>query len=288
MKLNAGEVGRTDVFHIAPEELILVEEDNSRQVSHTKEQIESLANSLIGPSGQLQPILARRLTGAGENKVKVVAGFGRTKAALYVNKVLRPDNPIKLLVRVLDMSPEEALVRSIEENIARAETTPIDDAYAQRKLREFGWSEQKIADFYQKSVAYIGQLRKTLELSTDLKQEIIEGNLPISAAITLTEIPEEERAAVVAEAKDGAGKVNTETINRKVRDRKIEQGKGKGRSLKEIKAFFEATTGPAETLAVRELSKKIVAFIAGKISDKVMTNALQKNTLADPEQAEAA
>lgn len=280
IKLDAGEVGRGDIFSISPEHLLYAADLNSRVVPHTDEEIEALAKSIV-ENGQLQPVLARRVEG---HKVQVVAGFGRTRAVAWANANLNPPKPLKVLVRIVDLNAEEAFVRSIVENNDRTNTTPIDDAYAQRRLREeFNWPEQKIADFYKKSVAYIGQLRKTLTLSTELKAEVAAGNLPVSTAIILTDLPETERAAVVAEAKDDVtGKVDTEVVKKKVRAKKIETGAGStALSLKEVRTFFEELTGPGESEAIRELSKKVLSFVAGKITEQQMSNALKKWTKPD-------
>jgi ParB/RepB/Spo0J family partition protein len=276
MRLDAGEVGRGDLFSIFPENLIVVEEENSRVVPHTDDEIEALAHSILEHTQQ-QAVVATRIAG---NKVQLVSGYGHTTAIKYINTVLRPENPLKVLVRIQEMNKEEAFVRSIVENIDRAATTPIDDAHAQRRLREeFHWTEERIAKFYKKSVAYIGQLRKTLTLSNEIKQEVATGNLPISTAIALTELPEAERPAVLEAAKSPeTGKVNSEVVNQAVRNQKIAAGGGKSRSVKEIRKFLEELTGPAEQDGVRELSKKLLAYIGGKITDQQMTNALKKWT----------
>lgn len=180
----------------------------------------------------------------------------------------------------MDLNPEEAFVRNLVENIERAATTPIDDAHNQRRLREqYGWSEVKIADFYKRSVAYISQLRKTLVLPTEIQQGVAQGNIPLAAALDLVDLPALEQKEAVAEATNPeTGKVVAETVRKRVRDKKIEAGGGKGRSIKEVRTFFEELTGPGESEAIRGLSEKLLLFLSGKITDKQMTNALEKYT----------
>src|SRR5439155_16635218 len=121
----------------------------------------------------------------------------------HINTALRPENPIKLQCKVVDCNPEEAFIRNIVENNERAETTPVDDAHNQRRLREeFGWSEQRIAEFYKRSVAYISQLRRTLQLPQPIQQAVARGDMAISAALDLVELPEPARQQAVAEATD--------------------------------------------------------------------------------------
>ena len=270
MQLNAGEIGRADLFSILPENIVVNEADNGRAVPHSQEEIEALANSIL-TYGQQQPVVVRRIE---DRKVALVSGYGRYKAVRHVNSVLRPDNPVKVQCKVVDCNPEEAFVRNIVENNERAATTPVDDAYNQRRLREeFGWVEQRIADFYKKSVAYISQLRKTLQLSQPIQQAVANGKMAVSAAIDLVQLPDAARQEAVAEATDQTtGKVDSEIVRKKVRDNKIENGQAKSRTLKEVRSFFEKQGEPA---LIRELAENILDFLAGKITDRQMRHALE-------------
>ena len=280
MKLVAGEVGRSDLFSVFPEFILAEPGDNSRRPEgHTPEHMAALAESIL-LYGQQQAVTVRRIEG---NKVKLVAGYGRHAAIALLNKTQRADNPIKVLCRVVDCNPEEAFIRSIRENIDRNETTPLDDAYAQRRLRgDFGWEDAKIADFYKKSVSYVSQLRKTLQLTGPIQEAVANGQMAVSSAFDLAELPEAEREQAVAEATHPeTGKVSAEVIRKKVRQKKIENGEGgKGRSLKELRTYFEEKTGPAETEAIRNLAERLLEFVAGKITDRQMDNAFAKNCLS--------
>jgi len=218
-----------------------------------------------------------------DHKVQLVAGYGRYTAVKYINTVLQPAAPVKLQCKVMDLNPEEAFVRNLVENIERAATTPIDDAHNQRRLREqYGWSEAKIADFYKKSVAYISQLRKTLVLPTEIQQGVAQGSIPLAAALDLAALPAQEQKEAVAEATNPqTGKVVAETVRKRVRDRKIEAGGGKSRSIKEVRTFFEELSGPAESEAVRKLSEALLHFLSGKITDEQMTSALEQYTKSE-------
>ncbi|HEY7331254.1 MAG TPA: ParB/RepB/Spo0J family partition protein [Gemmataceae bacterium] len=270
MQLNAGEIGRADLFSILPENIVVNEAENGRAVPHSQEEIEALANSIL-TYGQQQPVVVRRIE---DKKVALVSGYGRYKAVSHINRVLRLENPVKLQCKVVDCNPEEAFVRNIVENNERAATTPVDDAHNQRRLREeFGWTEQRIADFYKRSVAYISQLRKTLQLSQPIQQAVAKGNMAVSAALDLVELTEAARQKAVAEATDQAsGKVDSEVIRKKVRDKKIENGQAKARTMREVRTFFESQGEPGP---IRELAESILDFLAGKITDRQMRHALE-------------
>jgi ParB-like chromosome segregation protein Spo0J len=54
---------------------------------------------------------------------------------------------MKLKAKVVIVNDEEAFRRDVVENRERAETSPVDDAHNQRRLREdFGWTG-RIAEF---------------------------------------------------------------------------------------------------------------------------------------------
>ncbi len=279
MQLNAGEIGRADLFSILPENIVVNEADNGRAVPHSPEEIEALATSIL-TYGQQQPVVVRRIE---DKKVALVSGYGRYRAVGHINSILRPDLPVKLQCKVVDCNPEEAFIRNIVENNERAATTPVDDAHNQRRLREeFGWTDQRIADFYKRSVAYISQLRKTLVLPTEIQQGVAQGNIPLAAALDLAALPAQEQKEAVAEATNPeTGKVVAETVRKRVRGKKIEAGGGKGRSIKEVRTYFEELTGPGEAEGIRGLSEKLVLFLSGKITDKQMTNALEKYTKSE-------
>ncbi len=273
MKLDAGEVGRQDLFSIYPEHVIVQESHNGRATPQSDEEVEALAASIL-EHGQLQPVVVRRVEGA---KVQLVAGYGRHRAVELINS--RQDtNKIKLKCTVLDLSEEEGFLRNLTENIDRSATTPIDDAHNQRKLREqYGWDEARIAAFYKKSVSYILSLRKTLRLAKPVQEKIAAGDMSVQAGLDLTELPEAERGPVLEEATQENGKVNGEVVRQAVRAKKIDEGGSKGRSLKELRKFFaEMTAEEGERDSVRTLCGKLGEYIGGGITDRQMQNALEK------------
>jgi ParB/RepB/Spo0J family partition protein len=282
MKIVAGDVARQDMISVFPENVIVVPEENGRLIPATEEEVKLKAQKVatlaesIKKDGQKQPVLVRRVEG---NKIQLVAGYTRHAAITLLN-TQQPDDPLRIQCKVVDMSPEEAFVSNLIENLQRDDTTPMDDAHNQRRLRDqYGWSEQKIADFYKNSVAYIGQLRKTLQLPEAIQQGVQAKTVPLQAALDLTELPAAEAVTVVAAATNPeTGKVDATKVRQHVRNKRIEAGKGQGkaRSMKEVRTFFEETTGPGEAEGVRELAKKVLSFIEGKITDQQMTNALNK------------
>jgi len=317
MKLNAGEVGRADYFFIDPQEILVDEKLNGRWTPHDQESIASMAKSFEEDGGQLQPVQVRRIAG---NKVQLVLGYRRYNAAVLFNK-LHPDKPMKLKAIVVQINDEEALRRNIIENRERKETTPIDDAFAQRRLREdYGWTDTKIAEFYRCTPPYVGVLKKLLTLPTKVQRLVHCRELSIQAATSLADLPPDEQAQVVANlpvptqdqenpagTEAPAGPVVTEqpapvpqgeakpetlsqTVTRKVRDAKVAKGGKQARTLKEVRAFFEGLTGPAEKPGVKKLADLLLRFIEGHMVDRTMrqrVDALFPDVAAEPEQEPA-
>ena len=263
MKLEAGNVGRSDLYAILPEHIVTDDTLNARASQQSEEEIESLAQSML-EHGQQQPAIVRRIEG---NRVQLVAGYGRRRAILRINE-RQPEQPLKLLCRVIECNDSEAFLKSIVENLDRAETTVVDDAHNQRRLREqYGWTDERIAEFYKRSVSHVRQLRKTLVLATPIQQAVAKGNLSLSAAVDLTELPEVERAAVVSQATNANGHVNGRAIRERVR----QTGKLRARTLADLRGLLEMFTGEDSTEPERQLASAFVAYLAGSISNDQMT-----------------
>jgi len=178
MQLDAGDVGRKEVFLIDPVNIITEIDQNGREVEHSDEAVGEMVNSLL-KYGQLQPVVARKVQG---KKVQLVLGYRRAKAAKKINEDKLTPEPFRLLVRMMDLNEEESFERNVAENMHRSDLTPIDHAHNQRIFREkFGWDEKRIADFYNMSLGYVSQLRKVHQLPTEVQQEVKEGKMAASA-----------------------------------------------------------------------------------------------------------
>ena len=245
ININAGEVGRGDVFFIDPQEIIVDEKLNGRWEPHDEAAIKSLAKS-YEEEGQLQPVQVRRVA---DNRVQLVMGYRRHAAVAEFNKV-HPDKPMKLKAIVVTINAEEAFRRNIVENRERQETTPIDDAFNQRRLRDdYGWTDTKIAEFYGLTPPYVGVLRKLLTLPTDTQKLVHARQLSVKAAAALTELSPEQQQKAIEPAQPDATPMKTDLgekmssrVVKAVRAAKIEKGGKQARTLAEVRKFFEGLT----------------------------------------------
>ena len=294
MKILAGDVGRADLFFIDPKEIVVNETLNGRWEPHDDDAVASLVKSFEDEGGQLQPVQVRRLP---DKRVQLVMGYRRYKASVKYNE-LHPDDPMKLKCIVVEINDEDALRRNIVENRERKQTTPMDDAFTQRRLREnYGWNDSRIAEFYRCTPPYVGTLKKLLSLPNEVQKMVHFRTLSVEAAIALADLPSEEQRQVLGDipvnvpatvaplVNDPApppqdaqpqGKPETlsQAVKRKVRDTKIAAGGKQARNLREVRQFLEGLTGPAEKPGVKALAELFLKFIQGYYTDKTMTSRI--------------
>lgn len=287
---------RSDLWYLNPYDVVLKEQLRGRHTPPSDDDIIKMAIS-IHENGQLQPVEVRR---DGE-QIVLVHGFTRAAAGrllrdgFTVDGVEHKDAEFMLKCCLVTANDKEAFIHNVVENAHRNQTTAIDDAHNQRKLREsYGYSDADIAKLYQESTATVGNKRKLL-LHDDATQSLVhEGRLGVSVAISLLELPEGERQIAIKQAVLSDGRISGETVRKQVRAHHlrdegthtpsangdgVDEPKYTKRSFREIRTFFDTIRGDEKAElpeALQEFCKKIVAFYDGKISEKSMTNAMLK------------
>lgn len=298
LKVNAGDVRRSDLFHVDPTAIVVNDELRGREFVPTEATIIALAVSLL-TQGQLQPVQCRRIE---DNRLQLVLGFTRTAAARLIRDgftdsdgVFHQDAEFALQVKIVDGNDEESLIRNIVENAIRNETSAIDDAHNQNRLRErYGKSDVEIAKIYgYPSSVKVGRLRKLLGLEKPL-QVLVHNGLAVQAALDLLELPAEKRAEFIAEAEKG-GPINGATVRAQVRDHHLNDDGAdtegdagavvaevaakatKPLSIKEIRTFLTGQIeGDKQPDAVKAFYTVLLAFVNGKKSDRSLINGMKK------------
>lgn len=272
-RVNAEGASRSEMLMVPPESIVVNFDENRRMNPHTEDEIIGYAKN-FAVVGQLQPVVVRKIE---DNRLKLVLGYGRWRAMVYHNTKLHPDKPLKLKCLVIDGNEKEAVLRNISENIHRKTLEPIETSHNQRYLREdMGWSEKEIADFYNMTPAYISSLKNLLKAPDDIQQLVKDGNMSSAALSTAAaSLPTAELVQAVKEATNvSTGKVETKKLTQAVRRKKQEKGKKQGRSIAEIKEFFESKTGPAEEKEVSQLCQCIYDYISGASTEIEMEQDL--------------
>jgi len=274
MQLDAGKTGHLELFRIDPDQILLPAR-NGRAAEHSDEDILARMES-IREVGQLAPVICRRLP---NKKVELVAGFLRLAAIKRLNAE-GAEPPIQVHVRVVDgINEESSFIRNLRENMDRVDLTAVDHSHNQAVLRnEYGWDDAKIAGFYNKSPSWVRLHAKVGFLAAPIQQEIRNGNLPLTTAAQVADLPEKKQRAVLDAARDTSGRVNGSKVKQQVRAEKQATGdKTPARTLADVRAFFGGLLKPKDSAGMRSLVEVMDKYISGSITDQQAEKELREN-----------
>lgn len=225
-KVNAGDVKRGDLLFVDPFQVQVKEELRGRHKPPTEEAVIKMAMS-IQEFGQEVPVECRKIA---DHKLQLTLGFTRTAAIRLIRTgftdlegVVHPADPnFRLKVVITDTNDDAAFIRNIVENAHRNQTSAMDDAFNQQRLRDkYAKTDAEIARLYQyKGQGMVTRLKKLLGLDSRFQDMVHEGTLSINGAIELLDLPPEDRdAALKAATNEESGKVNATDLRAQVRDR---------------------------------------------------------------------
>lgn len=250
---------------------------NSRWAPSSDDFIEQLVRS-FEQHGQLQPIQVKK---AGDGTVRLIAGYNRLQAALRYNE-RHPSKPMKLQAKVLNCNDEEGFIRSILENRERQDTTPMDDAFNHRTLRErFGYKDKEIAELYGMAPSTVSTLKKLLLLPRELQERVHTKDLAVRAGVELSALPEVDQKMIIRQTvKKGGkgarvrGRISTENIMEQIRRQAQETGslgRIRPRTPQQVVKFFERvieTTDPKDR--VTDVAEVVCHFVEGLLTEEEM------------------
>jgi len=273
-------VTRSDIFLVDPRALVV---DWKKNLSRNGEEptvddaLIELARDMMpkkgqgdgedGTSGQLNPILTRPLL---DRRLEVVGGFRRMRAALWlVESGTCPDFRVKYVVS--RMSDAEAALVNLSENIQREDPKPIQLAHAVRSLTEdYGMSLRQVAGRLKRSESWLNNLLNLVMLPSAIQGSVASGQIPVAAALELVKLPADQQAAVFDALAQGGERITASRV--KAKRQEVHEATGEGgpvpRTMKQLKAFFEGKTGPADP--GHRLALYLLDYIAGKRSDEAM------------------
>ncbi len=149
-----------------------------------EENLAELANS-IKERGLLQPLVIS--TSAIPGEYELLAGERRLRAAKLAGL-----SEVPVLIRP-EVSEQERLQISLIENLQREDLNPIEEAQAYQKLiKEFGLTQEELAQRMAKSRAVIANTLRLLNLPSEIKETVISGAISSGHARTLVGLPAEE------------------------------------------------------------------------------------------------
>lgn len=192
MSKQAIEAKRGTVFHLEPERLTLVTDKNHPLYDPRVElpYDESMVLN-IALHGVLEPILIRK----NGTAIEVVAGRGRTKAALEVNRRLKAEGKPTLLIPAMLKGGTDADLFGIliSENEIRHEDSMINKGEKARKLLNMGRSIQEIALTFGVSRQSVENWLNIQQLPEKIKTAVENKELSATAAIQLSDYSREEQ-----------------------------------------------------------------------------------------------
>jgi ParB family chromosome partitioning protein len=155
--------------------------------------LDELAGS-IRVRGILQPLLARPHPD-GLGRYQIIAGERRWRAAQAAGL-----HEVPVLIRSL--ADAEAMAASLVENLQRQDLNPIEEAEGfSRLMREFGMTQDSLAQTVGKSRSHIANTLRLLNLPDMVKAEVRNGALSAGHARALLSHPEPEKAALAVIAR---------------------------------------------------------------------------------------
>lgn len=277
---NTGDhkVTRSDIFLVDPTALIV---DWKKNLSRNGEEppvdeaLIELAKDMMpkkgqgdgedGSSGQLNPILTRPLP---DRRLEVIGGFRRMRAALWlIESGTCPDFKVKYVVSRL--SDAEAALVNLSENIQREDPKPIQLAHAIRSLTEdYGLTMKQVAGRLKRSETWCSNLLNLVMLPTPIQASVASGETPVSAALELVKLPGDQQVAVFDALAQGGEKLTAAKVKQKRQEAHETTGEGGPvpRTMKQLKAFLEGKTGPADP--GHRLATYLLDYLSGKRSEE--------------------
>ncbi|HEY2566766.1 MAG TPA: ParB/RepB/Spo0J family partition protein [Candidatus Aquirickettsiella sp.] len=164
-------------------EHIVPDENQPRKKFH-EDLLQELASS-IKQYGVIQPILVRQI---GIEKYQIIAGERRWRASQLAELEMIP-----AIVKTDKIKDDVAI--SLIENIQRKELNPVELAEAFYQLNNIhGLSHESIGIMVGKSRATITNFLRLLNLSTEIRNLLIDGKLEMGHARSLLTLPLEQQS----------------------------------------------------------------------------------------------
>jgi ParB family chromosome partitioning protein len=176
-------------------------------------------------SGLLQPVTVRPAS-KGRSGYELIAGERRLRAATNLGW-----NTIPAIVK--DLTDQEILELALVENLQRADLNPIEEAEGYNQLiREFGHTQQSVADMTGKDRSTIANTLRILQLPSSVQRLLEDGSLTAGQARPLLALEDQTRITLLAR-EIVSGSLSARDVERRVRsDAPAKKGRHRDRSKK--------------------------------------------------------
>lgn len=228
--------------------------------------LRELADS-IKVYGILQPVIVRKL---GVDSYELIAGERRLRASKLAGL-----EKIPAIIR--EYTDAQSGEISIIENIQRQDLNAIEEAQAyERLVRDFGLTQEQIAEKVGRSGSYIANILRLLKLTPQVKEFVATGLLNISQARPLLAIDNEDlqlKAAQVTVAENLSVK-NVEAF--------VEEMKNSGLIADNKKTKKTSKTAPTVDKKIfRKFEDELTEIIGAQV--RIVSKQIQINFSSDAE-----
>lgn len=171
----------------------------------------------IRQQGLLQPITVRPV--ADNTEYEIVCGERRYRAYRILFEETEHNNELpfnpwdEIMAIVKEMSDEEAFDAMITENLQRQDVDPMEEAFAFGQLQKKGSSIQDIALRFGKSIRFVQDRIKLNSLIPELMKALKEDKMPISAAMIICKVTDEQQRAYFKQYNDSYQGFTTATAS---------------------------------------------------------------------------
>ena len=245
----------------------------------------------ISQYGQLEAVGAVRVKPA--NTLRLAYGFGRYEAIKQINDGLPEDQRMKIKVVVFDGNERDVFYRNLAENAHRNNLTHMDYALAIRRMSEnFSQSDSQIANFFNRTGAWVSQHRSLLSLDYKIQEKVHGGEINFTDAIALAKMSSEKQKEVAKEidnittppvedtppsieadapaTEPAKGEEKPSKKNKRVKEliRKMTDNNKTKRNWNELYSFFEVMVGsPAISDDLQKFASVVMSIMTGAIND---------------------
>jgi ParB/RepB/Spo0J family partition protein len=170
---------------------LLVESPWNPRKQFDPAKLQELADSMLS-NGQLTPALARPIVGGpNDGKYELAAGHRRKRAAAIAGRS-------ELLTIVRTMTDVQLLEVLTIENLQRDDVHPLEEARGYADLiREAAYSAERIAERVCKSVKYVYDRIKLLQLVPEAKKLFLDGRITAGHAILIARLAKDVQKTIV-------------------------------------------------------------------------------------------
>lgn len=171
----------------------------------------------IRQQGLLQPIKVRPI--ADGTEYEIVYGERRYRACRILFEETEKNNELpfnpwdEIMAIVKEMSDEEAFDEMITENLQRQDVDPMEEAFAFGQLQKKGASIQDIALRFGKSIRFVQDRIKLNALIPELMKALKDEKMPISAAMIICKVTDEQQRAYYKQYNDNYQGFTTATAS---------------------------------------------------------------------------